>query len=66
MEELVHEAIEFAKAHPDPIEKAPTDHASQEPSQISQIDEAQSDIDVISEDEEGDLNPPEDFRQLGC
>jgi hypothetical protein len=66
MDQLVDEALEFAKVHPDPIEKVSTDdRVSLEPSQISQIEEAQSDIEVLSEDEEGELNPAEDFRQLG-
>lgn len=63
MDELINEAIEFARAHPDPIESHPVPIKNASENELSTF--LVDFDDPISEDEEGFINSQEDFRQCG-
>ena len=62
MDTLLQEALDFAESHPDPIEKA-LDAEEKKEGEDEKSDE--EDYELLSEDEDGDFNLEEDFRQCG-
>jgi len=62
MESLLKEAIEFAESHPDPIDKHLDEEKKGDDNDIKSDEE---DYELLSEDENGDFNLEEDFRQCG-